>query len=66
MTKTPESVLLRFEIPAILAISTLLIAAAVVNDHGRWQTATTVLFTAAIVAVSFALAAAIKYRHRWL
>ncbi|MGE0737482.1 MAG: hypothetical protein AB7P50_22315 [Alphaproteobacteria bacterium] len=65
MTKTPESFLLRFEIPAILAISTLLIAAAVVKDHGPWQAATTALFTAATIAVSFALVAAIKYRHRW-
>jgi hypothetical protein len=65
MTKTPESFLLRFEIPAILAISTLLIAAAVVNDQGPWQAATTVPVMAAIVAVSFALGAAIKYRHRW-
>ena len=66
MTKTPESFLLRFEIPAILAISMLLIAAAAANDQGLWQAATTVPFTAAIIAVSFALGAAIKYRHRWL
>jgi hypothetical protein len=63
MTKTPESFLLRFEIPAILGISMLLVAAAAANDQAQWQAATT--FTAAIVAVSFALGAAIKYRRRW-
>jgi hypothetical protein len=64
MTNTPERFLLTFEIPAILAISTLLIAAAAATDRGPWH-ATTVLFTAAIVAVLFALGAAIKYRNRW-
>lgn len=64
MPKTPERFLLTFEIPAILAISALLIAAAAAGDQGFWH-ATAVPFTAAIVAVSFALAAAIKYRRRW-
>ena len=63
MTKTPERFLITFEMPVIFAIGALLIAAAAVN--GQWQAATTGLFVASVVMVSFALAAAVRYCHRW-
>jgi hypothetical protein len=65
MTSTPESFLIRFEMPAIFAIGALLIAAATLNDYGAWQAATTGVFAASVITVSFGLAAAIKYCHRW-
>ena len=65
MTRSPERFLIVCEMPAIFAIGALLIAAAVVNNYGPWHAATTVLFAASVVAVSFAFAAAIRYRHQW-
>jgi hypothetical protein len=65
MTNTPEKFLISFEMPAIFTIGALLIAAAAVSEHGPWQTATTAVFAASVAAVSFALAAAVRYCHRW-
>jgi hypothetical protein len=65
MKWTPERMLIQFEMPAIFLIGALLMAAAAVNGQGLRQIATAAIFSASIVAVSFAIYVAAKYRRRW-